>query len=64
MKNKIKETREKIGMSQEQLSKESNVSRTIISGLENGTLENTTSLTMEKIAIALNKTIEQLFFSN
>ena len=47
---KIKEAREKAGMSQDELSKKSGVSRTIISGLETGTINVTTTRTLKKIA--------------
>lgn len=40
---KIRECRNEINMSQEELSKKSGVSRTIISGLENGTITVTTT---------------------
>lgn len=61
---KIKEVREEVGLTQEELSKKSQVSRTIISGLESGTLENTTSRTLIKIAEALGKTVEDIFFTS
>ncbi|MEG0359711.1 MAG: helix-turn-helix transcriptional regulator [Anaerorhabdus sp.] len=47
---KIKEIRELKGISQEDFSKKSTVSRTIISGLENGAVKNTTASTIAKIA--------------
>lgn len=60
---KIKEVREEVGMTQEELAKKAQVSRTIISGLESGTVENTTSKTLLKIAEALGKTVEDIFFT-
>lgn len=59
---KIKEIREEKGMTQEQLSKKANVSRTIISGLENGKIKTTTTGTLLKIAEALEKTVADIFF--
>lgn len=59
---KIKECREKLGMTQEQLSKKSKVSRTIISGLESGSITVTTTETLLKIAGALEKKVTDIFF--
>lgn len=62
MKNILKEIREEQGMSQEELSRESNVSRTTISELENGKIDVITNVTLEKIAKALNKKVVDIFF--
>ncbi len=62
MKNNLKETREEAEMSQEELAKSAEVSRTIISELENGKTEVTTNKTLEKIARALNKKVPDIFF--
>lgn len=62
MKNKVKEIREELGISQEELSEMSGVSRTTISGLENETIEVVTNLTLEKIATALGKKVPDIFF--
>ncbi len=62
MKNILKEIREKQGLSQEELSRKSNVSRTIISELENGKTDVITNVTLEKIAKALNKKVVDIFF--
>lgn len=59
---KIKECREQLGMSQEELSKKAKVSRTIISGLESGTIDVTTTGTLLKIAEALGKKVSDIFF--
>lgn len=64
METKIKHYRELVNMSQEELSRKSGVSRTIISGLETGTLDTTTNATMKKISEALKVGITELFFSN
>lgn len=61
MEYRIKECREKAGISQEQLSKESGVSRAIISGLENGTITVTTTKTLSKIAAALGLKVSEIF---
>lgn len=63
MKTKIKYYRELNNMTQEELSQKSSVSRTIISGLENGTLDVTTNTTMEKISDALGVGIVELFYN-
>ena len=62
VKNRIKEEREIQGISQEELSKKSTISRTIISGLETGKIDTVTNITLEKIADALNKKITEIFF--
>lgn len=64
MKNKLKEIREEIGMSQEELSEKSGVSRTTISELETEKKEVTTNITLEKIAKALNKKVADIFFKD
>lgn len=64
MKTKIKEIRNKKNITQEELSKMSGVSRSIISGLENETIDRTTNTTMIKIAEALKVSISELFLLN
>lgn len=59
---KIKELREKMKMTQEELAEKSGVSRVTISGLENGTDRTTTTKTLQNIARALEVTIDQVFF--
>ena len=58
---KIRECRNEINMSQEELSKKSSVSRTITSGLENGTITVTTTETLLRIARAMNKKLWIIF---
>ena len=58
---RIKAVREKIGMSQTQLSKKSGISRATIWMLENGEDKITTTKTLSKLAEALNVTIDELF---
>ena len=59
---KIKEIRETQNMTQEELAKKSKVSRTIISGLETGKIQVTTTGTLNKIANALGKKVSEIFF--
>jgi|AGTN01.1.fsa_nt_gi Predicted transcriptional regulators len=59
---KIKEVRESMKMTQEELAEKSGVSRTTISQLESGTIRTTTTKTLVKLARALNKSIDQIFF--
>ena len=64
LKNRVKEEREIQGMSQEQLSNKAEVSRTIISELENGKTDVITNVTLEKFAKALGKKVTDIFFIN
>jgi len=57
---KIKEYRKKSGVSQQQLSEKAGVSRTIISGLESGRIQNTTTDTIQKIAKALGIEVSKI----
>ncbi len=59
---RIKEIREQKNMTQEELSRKSGVSRTIISFLENGN-PNTTSKTLLSIARALEVSVDCLFYA-
>ena len=59
---RVKEIREQNGLSQEMLSKKSGVSRTIISGLESGTIKETSTKTLFKIAKALGCKVSDIFF--
>lgn len=58
---KIKEFRQELGMSQEELADKAHISRTIISGLENGTERATTTKTLIAIAAALGKEVHEIF---
>ena len=62
MQYRIKEYREKLKMSQAELSEKAKVSRTIISGLESGSITVTTTETLLKIAKALGKNVSDIFF--
>jgi DNA-binding helix-turn-helix protein len=59
---KIKELREKMKISQEELAAKSGVSRALISGLETGTIQETSTATLKKIAIFFNVKVSELFF--
>jgi len=64
MPNRVKEFREKEGMTQEELAQKSNVSRNTISTLETKDNSNVTNEVMKKIAKALNKSVVTIFFKN
>lgn len=61
MTNNIKEAREALGLTQDELSKKSSVARTIIAQLESGTRSNVTAETMRKLAAALECPADKLF---
>lgn len=61
MKNNIKEYREKLNMTQIELAKKSEISRYLISQLENGEDVNITKKTMVQIATALNANVLEIF---
>ncbi len=61
---RIKEVREEKRMTQEELSVKSGISRTTISGLENGTVRSTSTKTLLKIAAALETTVDNIFFAD
>lgn len=58
---KIKERREMLRISQEYLSRKSGVSRQTISSIENAPDKNVSIKTLEKIAVALDTTVGELF---
>ncbi len=60
---RIKEERERLKMTQEELAQKSGVCRGTISALENGTMRATTTKTLLKIAMALNTTVDRIFFA-
>ena len=61
---KIKERRESLGMSKEELALKSGVSRVTIWALETNPEYTTTTKTLVKLATALNCTIDAIFFTN
>ncbi len=62
MQYKIKEYREERNMTQVELAEKAKVSRSIISGLENGSVTVTRTDTLVKIAHALGKNVSDIFF--
>ena len=62
MKNKIKEFRERLKMTQDDLAEKSGLSRPYICDLENGKRVVVKSTTMESIAKALNSSVSVIFF--
>ena len=62
MGNKLKEAREAYGMTQEELSEKSGISRTTISGIENNQNKVTSTKTLLALAKALNTTVDRIFF--
>ena len=58
MKNRVKEYRLKEGLTQEELSAKSEVSRSTISGLENGSLEVITNVTISKNPVNTKETFK------
>lgn len=63
MRYRIRELREAMKMTQEELADKSGVSRGTISALENGSMRNTTSKTLLKLAQALNTSVDRIFFT-
>lgn len=61
MDNKVKEIRIKKGLSQEELANKSNISRYLISKIENGEDVNLTKNTMISISQALEKPVIEVF---
>lgn len=61
METRLKEVRTEKGFSQEELAEKSGISRTIISGLENGKVECVTTNTMRAIAQALGCRVSDIF---
>ncbi len=60
---RIKELRIEKKMSQEELAEKSNVSRTTISNLESGANRTVLTSTLQRIAAALDTTVDKLFFT-
>lgn len=63
MRYRIKELREKQGLSQEALSEKAKVSRTILSRLETGQSDRPTMSTLIKIADALGEEVTDIFLA-
>lgn len=61
--NKIKYFRIMTNLTLEDVSKQTNLSTGHISHLENGSRENPSKETMEKVAAALGKTVPEVFYT-
>lgn len=59
---KIKERREELKMTQEELAQKSGVSRQTISAIETGKYENVLVGTLAAIALALDTTVDKIFY--
>lgn len=59
---RIREQREKLKLTQEQLAEKSGVCRETIVALENDKARNTTTKTLLKLASAMSVSVESLFF--
>lgn len=64
MGHKLRSVREAKGLSQEELAKKADVSRTTIWSLETNPNAQTTTKTLQKIADALETTVADIFFGN
>lgn len=62
MENQVKRVREQLGLTQEDLSKKSGISRSVLANIENNRAKNYTAKTMIAIADALNKRVDEIFF--
>lgn len=62
MKNRLRALREQIGVTQEELSRKSGVSRPTISAIESNQEYITTNITLEKIARAIDFKVSDIFF--
>ena len=62
MENRVKRVREQLGLTQEDLSKKSGISRSVLANIENNRANNYTAKTMIAIADALNKRVDEIFF--
>jgi transcriptional regulator with XRE-family HTH domain len=60
---KIKELREKLNMTQEELAEKSGISRATISMLENDVTKEVMTSTLRALADALETTVTDLFFA-
>lgn len=62
--SKLKVERVKQNKTQDDVATTANISRTTISQIENGRIDNIQLGTLKKIAAAVNSTVEELFLSN
>lgn len=63
MENRLAEFRNKHNLTQDELSKKSNVSRPYISDIETGTQKTISNTVMIKLAEALEESVNDIFFS-
>lgn len=61
---KLKDRREELRMSQEELSAKSGISRQTISSLENNQNKNVSTRVLSSLARALDTTVGELFFAD
>ena len=61
---KVREMREAVNMTQEELAQKSGVSRGTICAIENETDRGTTTKTLVKLAVALGTTVDNIFFAD
>ena len=61
-KNRIKETRKEQGLTLMEIAKTTGISVGYICHLEKGTRRNPSAQVMERIALALNKNVYEIFF--
>lgn len=61
MPTKLRELRKEKNLTQQELAKKAGVARAIISGLESGRIDITTTGTLEKLAKALETTVSNFF---
>lgn len=59
---KIRERREELRMTQEELAQKAGVSRQTISSLETGKYDNVLVSTLAAIALALDTTVDKIFY--
>ena len=63
MQNKLAEIRKLNNFTQEELSDKSGISRPYISDIERGRQTTITNVVMKKLARALNRNVEEIFFT-
>lgn len=61
---KVREAREAVNMTQEELAQKSGVSRGTICAIEGGSARGTTTKTLLRLAQALGTTVDQIFFAD
>ena len=60
---KVRNRREQLGMTQDELAQKSGVSRQTISAIETNSGRNTSTKTLQRIASAMETTVGELFFN-